>query len=83
MRLVVNGTLRLDGTRVNDAGLVTLPPLTELYSLDLSRTQVTDAGLEHLKGFTELRYLRLTGTTVTDAGLESLQQALPDCQITR
>jgi hypothetical protein len=31
----------------------------------------------------KLKKLYLTGTRVTDAGLRELQQALPECQISR
>ena len=65
--------LRLDNTRVTNAGLAHLKGLTNLSLLDLNGTQVTDAGLAHLKGLTNLSDLDLSGTQVTDAGLVHLK----------
>ena len=60
-----------------------LAGLTKLTYLGLYHTKVTDAGLVHLKGLTELEELKLYGTKVTDAGVKQLQQALPNCDISR
>ena len=76
-------TLALGGTKVTDAGLEQLEGLHQLGDLDLGNTKVTDAGLGHLKGLSELRWLTLTDTHATDEGVKQLQQALPNCQITR
>ncbi len=51
--------------------------------LSLEYTRVTDAGLEPLKGLTRLQRLYLRGTKVADEGVKSLQQALPNCRISR
>ncbi len=75
--------LRLDRTSVTDAGLEKIGRLTELQWLALGETKITDAGLECLKKMTELRWLGLGSTKVTDAGVKKLQQALPNCEITR
>ena len=60
-----------------------LKGLTKLEYLDLNGTKVTDAGLVHLEGLTKLEELHLVGTKVTDAGVKQLQQALPNCRISR
>jgi mono/diheme cytochrome c family protein len=65
--------LNLAGSKVTDAGLAQLAPLTNLRSLHLEKTAITDAGLVHLKGLTNLEYLNLYGTGVTDAGLANLE----------
>ena len=75
--------LRLFGTPVTDAGLEHLKGLTQLRRLDLNATQVTDAGLANLKGLADLLWLDVTGTKVTTGGIAKLQQALPNCKITR
>ena len=75
--------LRLDGTKITDAGLEHLEGLTQLGELYLTSTKVTDAGLEHLKGLAQLKILQLAGTPVTDEGVKKLQQALPNCKISR
>jgi hypothetical protein len=59
----------LDGSEIDDAGLVHVARLTSLLELGLNLTQVTDAGLAHLTGLSDLKYLGLSGTQVTDAGL--------------
>jgi hypothetical protein len=66
-----------------DARLEHLKRLTRLKKLILIRSNITDVGLEHLSGLTSLRELDLNGTKVTDAGVKKLQQALPNCRITR
>jgi hypothetical protein len=76
-------TLALEATKTTDAGLVHLKGLTRLQYLYLSGTKVTDAGLVHLKGLTELKELKLEYIKVTDAGVKKLQQALPNCDISR
>ena len=63
--------LRLNGTRITDAGLVHLEGLTGLRELRLPR-EITDAGLAHLKGLTELRVLFIP-PQITDAGLAHLE----------
>jgi len=75
--------LSLDGLNVNDSALVHVKQLTGLKSLILSNTHVTDAGLLHLKELSHLRNLELSNTLVTDQGVKRLQQALPNCKITR
>jgi len=70
-------------TPVGDSVLEHLSELTTLHGLDLRNTKVTDGGLERLKGQVGLRSLELPGTQVTDAGVAKLQQALPNCKITR
>ena len=76
-------TLELSDTQVTDAGLEYLKGMNELQSLGLAFTKVTDAGLEHLKGLKSLQSLELPYTNVTDEGVKKLQQALPECKITR
>ncbi len=55
----------------------------QLEDLTLRGSNVTDASLENLKGMFQLRVLCLSETKVTDAGVAKLQQALPNCKITR
>jgi formylglycine-generating enzyme required for sulfatase activity len=75
--------LHLKDTAVTDAGLQRLTGLERLVTLDLDRTQTTDAGLEHLAKLTNLQTLGLAGTQVTDEGVAKLQQALPNCSVSR
>ncbi|MGY8771542.1 MAG: hypothetical protein ACKVH8_24265 [Pirellulales bacterium] len=65
--------VRLNNTKITDAGMKHLKSLTTLKSLVLNDTQITDAGLEHLKDLTNLNRLNLDYTQVTDAGLEHLK----------
>ncbi|MBI83284.1 MAG: hypothetical protein CMJ81_08825 [Planctomycetaceae bacterium] len=46
---LADGYLRLDGTRITDAGLVHLRGLTNLQWLGLRYTKVTPAGIARLK----------------------------------
>jgi Leucine-rich repeat (LRR) protein len=75
--------LELNHTQIADSGLIHLQRLGRLEVLELSDTKVTDAGLRHLRGLMELQSLWLDNTQVTDAGVAELQQALPNCHITR
>ena len=65
--------VNLEGTKITDAGLVHLEPLTNLQELDLGSTEITDVGLVHLKGLTKLQTLDLGSTKITDAGLVHLK----------
>jgi Leucine-rich repeat (LRR) protein len=75
--------LVLSGTQVTDAGLEHLKGLSQLHFLELQDTQVSDAGLSHLVGLSQLGELWLENTQVTDSGVKKLQQALPNCRISR
>jgi len=75
--------LDLSKTQVTDVGMVHLKSMTNLGVLKLISTKITNSGLMHLKGLTNLKDLRLYNTQVTDEGIKKLQQALPNCYITR
>ncbi|MGA2254799.1 MAG: hypothetical protein ABSG53_09070 [Thermoguttaceae bacterium] len=75
--------LYLQETQITDVGLVNLKGLSQLQRLDLADTCVTDAGLDYLKGLSQLMWLRVSATRVTDEGVRKLQEALPNCKITR
>jgi hypothetical protein len=75
--------LDLYGTKVTDVGLSHLSGLSQLQALGLDNTQVTDAGLDNLSGLRQLQEVSLSGSKVTDEGVRKLQQALPNCKITR
>ena len=70
-------------TPVTDTDLKHLKDFPQLQEVFLGRSQVTDAGLEYLEGLSRLQWLDLTNTRTTDAGVKKLQQALPNCKITR
>ena len=76
-------SLSLNGTKITDVGLQHLKRLSQLQDLDLRNTAITDAGLRHLEGLTKIQSLQLFHTQVTSAGVAKLQQALPNCKITR
>jgi len=77
--------LSLDYTETTDEELgEKLKELPGLKKLELtSCRKITDAGLVHLKGLTNLEELSLHDTKTTPAGIKSLQEALPDCKISR
>ena len=60
-----------------------LRALPRLQTLNLGGTKVTDAGLLYLKGLGSLETLNIRNTQVTDEGVKMLQEALPNCKITR
>ena len=76
--------LAIDKTRITDAGMAQLANLTGLQELKLTGCRnITDAALVHLKRLAELQTLLLGGTSITDRGIAELQQALPNCFITK
>ena len=75
--------LDISETLITDKGLECLTALAQLQRLDLSDTDITDDGLEHLTKLSQLQLLDLSRTQVTAAGVAKLQQALPNCKITR
>jgi hypothetical protein len=81
--LVTITSLNLNFTAISDAGLQHMEVFSNLESLNLRGTHITDAGLVRLKGLAHLQTLDLAETKVTDAGVAKLQQALPNCKITR
>ncbi len=75
--------LDLGKTPVTDAGMESLGKCTGLKELSLWDVKITDAGLAHLHGLKKLEKLQLNYTKVTDEGVTALQEALPNCKITR
>jgi len=76
-------SLLLVNNNITDAGLEHLKGLKNLESLFLN-SEVTDAGLEDdLNGPASFIRLLLFTTKVTGAGVKKLQQALPNCRISR
>ncbi len=66
-------TIRLDSSKITDAGLQHLKVFGKLEHLYLFGTKITDTGLVHLQGLTNLKLLDLCYTHVTDAGLVPLK----------
>jgi len=78
--------LRIEQSRISDAGLANLEGLRDLVSLSLSYdAKVTDAGLAHLRGLTKIRDLDLSRTGISDSGLRELKdmQGLQRLDLTR
>lgn len=66
------GDLTITGSRMTDAGLRHLAPLTSLWKLRLGRSAITDAGLAPLESLKSLETLSLTETELTDFSVETL-----------
>ncbi|MCE9564890.1 MAG: hypothetical protein K8U57_22890 [Planctomycetes bacterium] len=73
--------LRLNSTRVGDAGLEHFKDSKTLTLLSLNGTKVTDAGLAHLKDCKNLTSLGLRGTKVTADAVAEFAKTLPQCKI--
>ncbi len=67
-------SLDLTHTKVTDAGVSALAPLTNLTSLNLSYTKVKDAGLKDLAPLKKLTTLTLDATQLTDRSLDALRE---------
>lgn len=73
--------LHLHGTGITDEGLRHLAALKGVRFLDLSGTRVSDEGLDQLRGLSNLERLDVRGTQVTPSGAETLQETLPDLNV--
>ena len=77
-------SLRLEGTRITDAGVESLTKLRALNYFNLSDCEnLTDKSLEslaNLRGLTDLRIP--TNPQLTEPAVRKLQAALPKCRIT-
>ena len=73
--------MKLDYTSVDDAGLASLQPLTQLRELSLDTVNITDKSVPLLKSFAKLQNLNLYHTYVTDKAELEIQTALPSCKI--
>lgn len=65
--------LRLNSTRLSDAGMQPLTQLSGLQRLDLWCSQITDQTMPHLSKMHRLQRLSLFSTQVTDEGLRFLE----------
>jgi Leucine-rich repeat (LRR) protein len=66
--------LKLDGTKVSDAGCQQIGQLASLEELTLTGGSITDVGIEFLRGLTQLRVLWLWNTKLTEHGWELIGQ---------
>ena len=73
--------LMLHETKITDAGMKQIAKLKELEVLNLYACAITDKGLEQLKTLKSLQKIYLWRSKVTAKGVKSLQQALPDLEI--
>jgi thiol-disulfide isomerase/thioredoxin len=69
--------LRLQNTRVTDAGLAPLRGMSNIFSINLEGTAISDRGLDSLKTISRLKYAFLAGTRVTEDGTLALKRARP------
>ena len=80
-------SLNVGGCPITDAALAALEGNQNLQTLVLTYTNVTDAGLLHLKGLTNLKKLALPSAAawvkISEDGVKKLQEALPNCKISR
>lgn len=65
--------INLSASKISDAELTKLRPLTRLRRLNLYRTRVAGAGLTALEGFRDLEWLNLNRTQTADDGLANLR----------
>ncbi|HJT36156.1 MAG TPA: hypothetical protein VJ783_29310 [Pirellulales bacterium] len=66
--------IRLQSSRITDAGLARLAEFRNLEGIDLAETSIGDAGLSHLGALLRLKYLDIAYTRVTEEGLNRLAQ---------
>jgi uncharacterized membrane protein/mono/diheme cytochrome c family protein len=66
--------LNLSGSKISNAGLKHLAPLSKLNRLNLSNTKITDGGLSQISGLSNLEYLNLYNCQVSDLGMVHLKK---------
>lgn len=66
--------IRLNGTRVTDAGMRYLSASPSLQYIEVAGTAVTNVGVRHLATVRYLQLLNLAGTQVSAAGLDVLSE---------
>lgn len=69
--------LKLNETRLNDAGLEALAKLDKLEQLELDGTAVTAAGTQHFASLQKLKSLSVNNTRIPAAQIAELRQKLP------
>ena len=74
--------LVLNGSPIDDDGMVAIGTLAHLSELHLEGTSVSDAGLARLRGLTSLRKVFLHGSRCTDGGAKALAVTLPGSAVT-
>jgi hypothetical protein len=75
--------LNLCYTGVTDSGIEHLVALSDLCALDLGSTKITDAGVKCLTRLKKLQELSLISDHVTYDEAQKLQEALPNCKISK
>lgn len=76
-------TLILADNNFTDAALPHIAKMNDLKVLNLNGSRVTDAGLKQLYLLNGLSEVMLYDTQVTDDGVRNLQEAIPNCKISR
>ncbi len=64
--------LDLENARITDAGIHSLPALTNLRCIDLDSTVITDHALTKIASFLNLEEIWVESTQITDKGLAQL-----------
>jgi hypothetical protein len=64
--------LSLNGTRVTDAGLMTIATFAKISWLGLGQTRLTDEGMREIAKLKNLTALHLDHTQITDLGLREI-----------
>jgi len=75
--------LVLNGTPVSEAGCAALARLENLEELSLDDTGISDDGARQLAALRNLKKLELGRSKVTSDARKELQQAMPNCKISR
>lgn len=73
--------LKLNGTRIDDAGLETLAKAEKLETLILDGTRITEAGLDRIAGIKQLKKLSIRDTRIPSAQLVGLRQKMTSTEI--
>ena len=68
--------IKLDGTGILDADLISLRDASGLLDLSLADTKITNAAIAHVQSLRELKRLNLSNTGITDGCLEQIARHL-------
>ncbi len=73
--------IKLKGTSIGSAGMLTLSKVPNLEFVDLTQHKIDPDTLEAMKELRNVREIRFIDCEVTDEQLAALRQSLPDCDV--
>ncbi len=74
-------SLIIQDSRLSNEGLKHIAQLPSVVELNTRHNMIGDAGIVHLRKCNQLKMVYLDDTRITTDGMKTLQEALPNCQV--